>query len=241
MSYGELRVSENPDVLAHDAATLMCDLALANTGTVRVALSGGSTPRRTYQTLASAPFLQRFPWQRVEWFWGDERFVPPDHKDSNLRMTREAMLSHAPVPPQNVHPMPTVGLTAEQAARTYEATLRTSYGADTLDPARPLFDLCLLGLGDDGHTASLLPGEPVLEEHTHWVAEVGHGRPEVRITITYPVIDNAGVIAFLVSGAGKREILATVLSGHSDVPAARLQPAGKLLFLADQAAGGQGR
>ncbi len=239
MSYGELRVSADSGALANDAATLLCEAALAKPGEVRIALSGGSTPRATYETLARPPFVERFPWPRVKWFWGDERFVPPDHKDSNFRMTREAMFSHAPVPAENVHAIPTMGLTAEAAARAYEATLRKSYGADTLDPGRPLFDVCLLGLGDDGHTASLLPGEPVLEERTRWVAVVGHGRPEVRITITFPAIDSSGLIAFLVSGAGKRKILAEVRSGHSDLPAARLRPAGRLLFLADRAAAGE--
>ena len=238
MSYGELRVSADAGALAHDAAELITGAALAKAGVVRIALSGGSTPKRTYETLAGAPFRDRFPWDRVHWFWGDERFVPPGDKDSNFRMTREAMLNRAPVPAANVFAVPTVGLTAPVAASEYEARLKREYGADALDPARPLFDVCLLGLGDDGHTASLIPGEPVLEERTRWVAEVGHGRPEVRITVTYPVIDNAALVVFLVAGAGKRAVLAEVLSGNSDAPAARLHPAGRLVFLADRAAAG---
>ncbi len=238
MSYGELRVSADAEALAHDAAQLLTDAALAKSGVVRVALSGGSTPKRTYEMLANTPFLERFPWDRVHWFWGDERFVPPTDKDSNFRMAREAMLDRAPVPAANVFAVPTVGFRPEIAAGEYEARLKHAYGADTLDPARPLFDICLLGLGDDGHTASLIPGEAVLEEHTRWVAEVGHGRPEVRITLTYPAIDSSALIVFLVSGAAKRAVLAEVLSGRSTVPAARLHPAGRLLFLADRPAAG---
>ncbi len=238
MSYGELHVSADAEALAHDAARVLTEAALAKPGVVRIALSGGSTPKRTYEVLADPPLRERFPWDRVHWFWGDERFVPPTDKDSNFRMTREAMLNRAPVPAANVFAVPTVGLSAAVAASEYEARLKREYGADTLDPARALFDVCLLGLGDDGHTASLIPGEPVLEERTRWVAEVGHGRPEVRITITYPVIDNSAVVVFLVAGAGKRAVLADVLSGHSQVPAARLHPAGKLLFLTDRAAAG---
>ncbi len=238
MSYGELHVSADAEALAHDAAALLTDAALGKSGVVRVALSGGSTPKRTYEMLASPPFLERFPWDRVHWFWGDERYVPPDHKDSNFRMTREAMLNRAPVPAANVFAVPTVGLTAAVAAGEYEARLKREYGADALDAARPLFDVCLLGLGDDGHTASLIPGEPVLDERTRWVAEVGHGRPEVRITLTYPVIDSSALIVFLVAGGAKRAVLAEVLTGTSQLPAARLHPAGRLLFLADRAAAG---
>src|SRR6185437_4785979 len=130
-------------------------------------------------------FRGRFPWQLVSWYWGDERFVPHDHPESNYRMTRDAMLATAPVPPENIHPVPVDG-TPEDAARLYERILQEAYGAPTLDPTRPFFDVTLLGLGSDGHTASLLPGDAVLQERKRWVAVVSHGRPETRITITYP-------------------------------------------------------
>lgn len=240
MSYGELLVSADAEALAHDAARMIADAARAKQGVVRIALSGGSTPRRTYQVLADSPLRESFPWQRVHWFWGDERFVPPDHEESNFRMVREAMLDRVPVPAVNVFAVPTVGLSPEAAAVEYEAVLKRAYGAEALQPGRPLLDVCLLGLGDDGHTASLIPGEPVLEERTRWVGVVGHGRPEVRITVTYPVIDNSALIAFLVAGAAKRAILAQVRAGASTVPAARLHPAGRLAFLADRAAAGDG-
>ena len=137
--------------------------------------------------LAQPPIVAVFPWSRVHWFWGDERFVPHDHPDSNYGMTRAALLSKAPIPAGNVHPVPTEGLTPQQGAAAYEKTLREYYGAEVLDAARPLFDVTLLGIGDDGHTASLLPGQPALEETQRWVVAVPSGRSEPRITLTYPV------------------------------------------------------
>jgi 6-phosphogluconolactonase len=237
-AYGELLVADDPGGLAHAAAEHLYAWALEAPGRVRVALSGGSTPRRTYQELAGPHFIDRFPWNRVHWFWGDERFVPPDHVESNYRMAREAMLDTAPIPGENIHPIPTVGLSADEAAAAYESLLKTAYGAPHLLPGRALFDVCLLGLGDDGHTASLIPGEPVLAERTRWVAAVAHGRPEERITLTYPAINASQHIAFLVSGEGKRTILQRVFAGGSDVPAAQLKPMGELLFIADRAAAG---
>lgn len=233
-AYGTLLVVDTPSALARMAADKLCDWATATSGPVRVALSGGSTPRSTYQELASARLIGRFPWQRVHWFWGDERFVPPDNPASNFRMAREAMLASAPVPAENVHPVPTVGMDPDAAAGAYQVELQRAYGATSLMPARPLFHICLLGLGDDGHTASLLPGEPVLDERTRWVAAVAHGRPETRITLTYPAINASRHIAFLVSGAGKRDMLRQVRSGRSNAPAARLQPLGDLVFIADR-------
>jgi 6-phosphogluconolactonase len=170
-------------------------------------LSGGSTPRQTYLELASPRLVDRFPWSRVHWFWGDERFVPADDPESNFRMTREAMLDAAAIPPANIHPIPTVGIDPVEAALLYEAELKRAYGTSTLLPDEPLFHVCLLGLGDDGHIASLIPGEPALLERDRWVAVVAHGRPETRITLTYPAIDASRHIAFLVSGESKRTIL----------------------------------
>ena len=129
-------------------------------------------------------------------------------------------------------------MSPEEAALRYERELKSAYGSSELLSDRPLFDVCLLGLGDDGHTASLIPGEPVLEEHNRWVAAVGHGRPEVRITLTYPAIDASRHIAFLVDGKGKRAILQQVLAGDTTKPAARLSPAGDLVFIVDRAAAG---
>jgi 6-phosphogluconolactonase len=150
-------------------------------------------------------------------------------------MTREAMLSKAPVPPENIFPIPTDG-DPDDAVRRYEHTLQEAYGAATLDPQRPLFDITLLGLGPDGHTASLLPGEPVLQERTRWVAAVSHGRPEVRITLTYPPIDSSRRVAFLVAGKDKAPIFSKIRRGNSDLPAARVRPVGELIWFVDHAA-----
>jgi 6-phosphogluconolactonase len=235
---GRLEVLPDPQTLARHVAEWMTQAALAADRPFRVSLSGGSTPKTLYSLLASDDFRDRFPWQRVAWYWGDERFVPYDHPDSNYRMTREAMLAKAPVPPENVHPVPADG-PPEEAARRYERTLREAYGGATFDPARPLFDITLLGLGADGHTASLLPGQPVLEERTRWVMAVSHGRPEIRITMTYPAIDSSRSVAFLVAGREKAAILTAIRGGDTSLPAARVRPVGELIWFVDRAATGQ--
>jgi 6-phosphogluconolactonase len=237
---GRIEVLPDPLTLAHHAAKWMTQAALATQGPFRVSLSGGSTPKTLYELLASDEFRALFPWPRVHWYWGDERFVPYDHPDSNYRMTREAMLAKAPAPAQNIHPIPTNG-TPEDAAQRYERTLQEAYGATTLDPQRALFDITLLGLGPDGHTASLLPGEPVLNERDRWVAAVSQGRPEVRITMTYPVIESSRRVAFLVAGREKAEIFSAIRTGNSQVPAARVRPVGELFWFVDQAAAGRDR
>jgi 6-phosphogluconolactonase len=235
---GRIEIYPDPPALARHVAEWMTTTALAANRPFRVSLSGGSTPKTLYGLLASDDFRGRFPWQRVCWYWGDERFVPYDHPDSNYRMTREAMLTKAPVPPENVHPVPTDG-SPEDAAQRYERTLQEAYGSSTFDPARPLFDITLLGLGPDGHTASLLPGESVLEERTRWVVPVSHGRPEVRITMTYPAIDSSRCVAFLVTGREKAAIVGSIRAGGSQVPAARVRPVGELVWFLDRAAAGE--
>jgi 6-phosphogluconolactonase len=228
-------VLENPQALARHVAEWMTATALAANRPFRVNLSGGSTPQALFQLLASESFISRFPWKDVSWYWGDERFVPYDHPESNYRMAREAMLAKAPVPLQNIHPIPTTGK-PQDAARQYELTLQEDYGAVNFDPARPLFDITLLGLGADGHTASLLPEDPVLEERKRWVAAVARGRPEVRITMTYPTIESSRHVAFLVVGSQKAEILSVIRAGGSQVPAARVKPVGELIWFVDRAA-----
>jgi 6-phosphogluconolactonase len=232
---GRFEILSEPTALARRVAEWMTLAALAAKGPFRVSLSGGSTPKTLYQLLASDAFSGRFPWQRVFWYFGDERFVPYDHPDSNYRMVREAMLAKAPVPPQNVYPVPFDG-GPDDAARRYERTLQEAYGGTILDPARPLFDVTLLGLGADGHTASLLPGEPVLEERQRWVAAVSHGRPEIRITMTFPVIDSSRRVAFLVTGREKAAIVRAIRTGVSEAPASRVRPIGELVWFVDQAA-----
>jgi 6-phosphogluconolactonase len=232
---GRIKILPDPPALARHVAEWMTDAALAAKGPFRVSLSGGSTPKALYELLASDEFRDRFPWPRTSWYWGDERFVPYDHPESNYRMTREAMLAKAPVPPENIHSVPADG-TPEDAAQRYERTLQEAYGASNLDPSRPLFDVMLLGLGADGHTASLLPGEPVLHERERWVAVVSHGRPEIRITLTYPVIESSRRVAFLVAGREKAAILRAIRAGGSRVPAAQVHPVGELFWFVDRAA-----
>ena len=234
-SIGRIEVLADPPALARHVADWMTTTALAAKGPFRVSLSGGSTPKTLYELLASDEFRGRFPWKQVSWYWGDERFVPPDHPESNYRMAREAMLAKAPVPPENIHPVPTDG-NPEEAARDYERTLQRAQGAPTLDPSRPLFDIMLLGLGSDGHTASLLPGDPALEERKRWVVAVSHGRPEVRITMTLPVIESSRHVAFLVAGRSKAATLAAIRAGDSKLPAARVRPVAELIWFVDRAA-----
>lgn len=227
-----LEVLADPEALARRAADLMVAAAQASHGRFTVALSGGSTPRRLYQLLATAPL----PWERTHWFWGDERFVPPDDPASNYRMAREALLGHVPIPAGQIHPIPTTGLAPEQAAAQYERTLKDFYGAEELAPDRPLFDIVLLGLGTNGHTASLFPGKPVLEERRRWVGTMDDAEAGPRITLTYPALESSRETLFLVAGADKKTVLREVMDGRQVHPAARLRPRGGLRFLADRAA-----
>jgi 6-phosphogluconolactonase len=219
--------------LAHATAAWLRERAQVAGERFAVCLAGGSTPRRVYELLASAA-TGGFPWDRVHWFFGDERFVPHDHPDSNYRMARETLFDAAPVPAANVHPMPTAGLPAD-AAQRYESELQGFYGAATLDPQRPLFDVVLLGLGEDGHTASLFPGTAALQERQRWVVDVLNPKAEPRITLTYPVLESTRALAFLVAGANKRAILARVWADE-DLPAARLQGDVAPNWFIDQAA-----
>lgn len=234
---GRIEVLPDPTALAGSVAEWMTAAALAAKGPFRVSLSGGSTPKKLYELLASNAFRLRFPWSWVSWYWGDERFVPHDDPESNFRMAREAMLAKAPVPLENIHPVPVDG-SPEGAASRYQRTLQDAYGATVLNPAKPLFDITLLGIGPDGHTASLLPGDAVLQERTRWVAAVAHGRPEVRITMTYPAIESSRQVAFLVTGQEKAEIVDAIRAGGCQVPAARVKPVGELTWFLDQAAAG---
>jgi 6-phosphogluconolactonase len=152
-------------------------------------------------------------------------------------MTSEAMLAHTPVPLDQIHPIPTVGVTPEESAQAYARELKAFYGADFLNAERPLFDVVLLGLGEDGHTASLFPGAPTLEDRDRWVAVADKGG-QTRITLTYPVLESCAHAAFLVSGASKRDILARVRKGDAMLPASRLRPQGDLHFFTDSEAAG---
>ena len=182
----KLEILTNLETLSRWVANWMLDLTTAKEGIFTVCLSGGSTPRRLYERLADPSYLEAFPWSRTHWFWGDERLVPHDDVLSNYRMAREALLSHAPIPAINIHPIPTEGLSPEAAASAYEHELKSFYGAGHLDPARPLFDLTFLGLGPDGHAASLFPGSSLLAERGRWVAAAVGIKPEARIMLLFP-------------------------------------------------------
>jgi 6-phosphogluconolactonase len=232
----ENRTFESAETLAHGAAEWLCGLAQASDRVFAVCLSGGSTPKRLYECLAAPEIATRFPWSLTHWFWGDERFVPHDDHDSNYRMAREAFLSWVPVPNNNIHPMPTEGLSPDQAAAAYDRALQRFYGADELALNRPLFDVTLLGIGEDGHTASLFPGQPALRETERWAVAVIGAKAEARVTLTYPALDSSREVAFLVTGKQKRDAVARAQAGDPTIPAALVRPIGRLHWFMDRAA-----
>jgi 6-phosphogluconolactonase len=237
LSEARLEILDNPEVLARRVADWLLALATAKEGRFAVALSGGSTPRRLYELLARPPYRDAFPWGRTHWFWGDERFVPRNSPDSNYRMVQEAMLAHVPVPTGNVHPIATENLTPDQSAIAYERDLKDFYGTLKLRPDQPLFDVTFLGLGPEGHIASLFPGTAVLKERSHWTGAVIGAKAEPRITLTYPALESSSEVAFLVAGAGKRPVLEQLFGGDEGLPAAHLHPVkGELRFFLDRAA-----
>ncbi len=231
-------VLPDADAVAREAAERLiaaCEASPAER--IAIALSGGSTPKRLYALLAGPAYVGRVPWDRVHWFFGDDRAVPWDHADSNVRMVREAFGQGTAVPAAHLHFIPT-DLGPAAAAGAYARTLLDFYGADRLDPARPLFDCVLLGLGEDGHTASLFPGKPALSETEALVAPVSEAglAPFVpRVTLTFPALASSALVLFLVSGAGKREALRRLAAGE-DLPAARVTSRGRIAWLLDAAA-----
>lgn len=229
---GQIEVVKDAGALAARAAEIVAGRLRTATAPYRVVLSGGSTPRATYQLLAG----MNVDWSCSELFFSDERFVPPDHKDSNYRMVRESLLAGGNVQPRKLLAIPTDG-TPQSAADRYDEAMRQQYGAGELEPGVPLFHLTLLGLGDDGHTASLLPGQPVLQERARWAAAVPQGRGEPRISLTYPALESSALILFLVSGATKRDALAQARGGL--LPTGALKPQGEVLWLVDRAAAGE--
>ncbi|SIR15467.1 MULTISPECIES: 6-phosphogluconolactonase [Acidiphilium] len=240
-AFGELLVVPDAEAFAEAGARLLADAAATAGARCVIGLAGGSTPKSIYQRLASSPYHHQVRWNALDFVLGDERFVAPDDPDSNMRMIDRALFDHVEHDPARVHAVPYGGLTVEQAADRYEQALQALYGAKTLSPERPFFDLCFLGMGDDGHTASLLPGQQrLLEERTRWVLPVTEGRPEARVTLTYPVLDSARLVVFVVAGSGKRSMLDGILSGaETSVPAARIRPSGRVLWLVDRDAAGR--
>ena len=203
----------------------------------RVCLAGGTTPKRLYEILSTFPLVFEVPWYSVHWFFGDERFVPHSHENSNARMVTEAMFGKVPIGAAYMHLVPTSKATPEEAASAYEAELQKVYGAKELKPGRPLFDLTLLGIGDDGHTASLFPGTAALQETKRWTASVVGAKPEPRITLTYPALNSSHHVAILAAGAGKTAIVKRI-KNREPVPASGIRPSGTLHWFLDKAAAG---
>jgi 6-phosphogluconolactonase len=232
----EYHTFDDAEALAHGAAKWLSQRAWPSHGDFAVCLSGGSTPRRQYQLLAKPEMAACLPWDRVHWFWGDERFVPHDAPDSNYRMVHDALLARVPTAARNIHPIATGGVSPAQAASAYEASLQRFYGAASIDPDRPLFELTLLGIGEDGHTASLFPGQAALEERRRWALAVTGPGSAPRITLTYPALNSSRDLAFLAAGDHKRDAVARVRAGDAMLPAARIHPASRLHWFTDRAA-----
>jgi 6-phosphogluconolactonase len=249
MTVRDVRRFDGPADVARAAADLFVDLArdaVQRTGRFVVALSGGSTPNALYELLASDAYAPRVDWARVHVFWGDERCVPPHDPASNYRSARERLLDRVPVPPGQVHRMRGES-DPRAAAVSYEHELRTTFATPS-GPARTVpgarFDLVLLGMGPDGHTASLFPSTAAVHESTRWV--VAHWVTAVsmwRITLTPIVIDAAATVAFLVAGSDKAATLRRVLEGPREpdlLPSQAIAPTnGRLVWLVDAAAASQ--
>jgi 6-phosphogluconolactonase len=235
----EIKIFESVAEVAAAAAHRLIELgreAIAERGRFAVALAGGSTPQRTYELLASEDYQAQLEWTKVHIFFGDERSVPPDDDESNYRMASEALLSRVDLPEENIHRINGVG-DAVANARLYEDELRTFFN----DAAWPRFDLVLLGMGDDGHTASLFPGTKILAERDDWVGGLWVEKlGAYRITLTPPAINHAAHIIFLVTGEKKAARLSEVLDSVSErpeLPAQLIQPLdGSLEWLLDKAA-----
>lgn len=230
----EIHTYPDGDSLALAAADHFTDqavTAISSRSRFAVALSGGSTPRTSYGLLASDSYLPKVDWRRVHLFFGDERCVPPDHPESNYRMVRETLVDHIPIPGENVHRIQGE-IEPEEAADDYEKTMRSFFGSNSS------FDLVLLGMGIDGHTASLFPGTGAIREHDRWV--VAHHIQNLgvwRISLTPAIINGAETVTFIVSGKNKAEMAKRVLEGPldpKDLPAQIIRPArGKLYWLLD--------
>ena len=233
----ELRVLPDPVAVAAAAADRMAETireSVRRSGSASIALSGGRTPRLLYERLAAA-HAGTVPWRQVHVWWGDERFVPEDDADTNYRMARETLLDRVAIPPDQIHPISTSPADPEAAARAYERTLEQTFGRGL-----PRFDLLLLGIGGDGHTASLFPRSPALSETTRRVVvTLAPTAPTTRLTMTFPVLNNASSVQFVVTGAEKASVLRRVLEGGCapvDCPAAGVRPSsGEVVWWLDQA------
>lgn len=232
-------VTDDAEQLAAEGAEIFCSVAkeaVARQGYFAVAFSGGSTPRAMNRLLAQTPYLTDIPWEKTHIFMVDERMVAFDHSDSNFGTAQKDCFNKLPIPQKQVHPMPVLGDPGKNAA-FYQAKLETVF--KDLGKNYPVFDLILLGIGKDGHTASLFPGQPSLKETDRWVLSVKGGQPKVfRLTLTYNVLNSAKHILFLASGSGKAAIVQTLFQDSQDnLPASKIRPLnGKVTWLLDRAA-----
>lgn len=207
--------------------------AIASRGQCAIALAGGSTPKPLYEALAK----ENLPWDKIHVFWGDERYVAPTHQDSNQLMARQAWLAKIEIPESNIHPVPTEAKNPETDAADYEAVIRKIFAVEK--GTFPSFDIILLGIGDDGHTASLFPHTPVLNETTKAIS-VGNKDSQPRITFTVPLINQARCVLFLVAGKNKQAALEQIFAAQGDAmtyPSRLIKPEGELWWLLDLDAG----
>jgi 6-phosphogluconolactonase len=227
----------DPAAIAKTAADRIMARIAANRDRIAICLTGGSSPKQLYALLATDAWRNQIPWQRVHWFIGDERVVPADDPLSNMGTARRIFLDRC-APVSNIHPIPAEATSPDHAAHRYEAELKSFYGANRLDPIRPLFDLVLMGVGPDGHTASLFPGYPAIEETERWVVGVPTANVEPfvpRVTMTLPALASCREMLFEAAGPEKRAILTRVLGGEN-LPANRARSTGETIWLVDQAA-----
>jgi 6-phosphogluconolactonase len=235
-----ITVENDLDSLTRTAAELVIESAANPHGDrFRVALSGGSTPRRLFELLSASPYRDRIDWTRWCVFWADERLVAPAHADSNYMLAEQLLLSRVPVPREHVHRAPVELGDGDAVARAYEAQLRAEF--EVSDGELPAFDLVLLGMGSDGHTASLFPGKTSLSETQRWVVASSPGvlpPPVDRVTLTLPVLNAARAVLFLVAGSDKTPALNSVRSGSSSLPASQVHGAGAVRWLVDRTARG---
>ncbi len=234
----EYHIAGDANELAANASQLLATLireAVTARGSCMLALSGGKTPRLMYEKLVQ-PAGECIPWQHVSLFWSDERFVPDWHADSNYRMAKDALLCHLTVQPAAVYPVDTNLPSAAAAAAAYENTIRDAFPAALVANGRPVFDAVLLGLGADGHTASLFPGDQAVNENTRWAAVGRAPDHSKRISLTLPVLNQARRVIFLVAGAEKAAVVAAIARGQGEQLPAAMVKAANITWLLDAAA-----
>jgi 6-phosphogluconolactonase len=233
----KLIVVADAEALAQAAAARVMSLITANPGRIAICLTGGSSPKKLYQLLGSDAWRSNIPWDRVHWFIGDERFVPESDPLNNMAVARAEFLDRN-APSGHIHPIPTVVENPDESAAAYAHELQAFYGSDRLDPVRPLFDLVLMGAGPDGHTASLFPFYPAIEETSRWVVGVPEANvaPFVpRVSLTLPALASCREMLFEIAGHDKQPILTRLLNGEN-LPATRARSNGETIWLVDQAA-----